>query len=88
MSTATSRVTRQGQISVPAAVRRRFGIVPGTVLEWYESEGRLCVRAKQLGLDEVNELLRPFVNGPHQSLADLRAAKVRHAVQKAASGRG
>ncbi len=87
MSTETSRVTSQGQISVPAAIRRRFGIVPGTVLEWFELDGQLCVRAKQLALDDVNERLRPFVKGKRVSTSELREAKTRHATEKAARGR-
>lgn len=42
MKLATSRVTRQGQISVPAEVRRRLGLVPGSVIEW-EAEGDAIV---------------------------------------------
>ena len=42
MKLATSRITKQGQISIPAAVRRRLGLVPGSVLEW-ESEGENVV---------------------------------------------
>lgn len=88
MANASSRVTSQGQTSVPAVVRRRFRIVPGTVLEWFESNGELCVRAKRLGLDEVNERLRPFVKRKQVSLAELRDAKATHAREKAARGRG
>jgi AbrB family looped-hinge helix DNA binding protein len=31
---AESRVTAQGQISIPAEVRRRLGVGPGSVIEW------------------------------------------------------
>ena len=34
MSTFLSKVTAQGQISVPAEVRRKLDIGPGSVLEW------------------------------------------------------
>jgi antitoxin PrlF len=34
MSLAHSRLTAQGQISVPAQVRRKLGLGPGSVLEW------------------------------------------------------
>jgi antitoxin PrlF len=44
MTIAVSRVTAQGQISVPADVRRRLGIGPGSVLEWDEDDGRIVVR--------------------------------------------
>ena len=40
MAIATSRVTAQGQISVPAAVRRKLGIGPGSVLEWNEDDAK------------------------------------------------
>jgi antitoxin PrlF len=41
---AHSKLTAQGQVSVPAAVRRRLGIGPGGVLEWSEHEGAVVVR--------------------------------------------
>lgn len=39
-----SKVTAQGQISVPAEVRRKLGIGPGSVLEWEEDDGQIVVR--------------------------------------------
>ncbi len=42
MKLAQSRVTAQGQVSVPAEVRRRLGIAPGASISW-ESEGDLVV---------------------------------------------
>jgi AbrB family looped-hinge helix DNA binding protein len=44
MKLAQSRLTAQGQISVPAEVRRRLGIGPGSVLEWNEQSGQVVVR--------------------------------------------
>jgi len=44
MAIARSRVTSQGQISVPASVRRKLGIGPGSVLEWEEDGDRIFVR--------------------------------------------
>ena len=44
MTIAHSRVTAQGQISVPAEVRKRLGIGPGSVLEWDEQNGEVVVR--------------------------------------------
>jgi AbrB family looped-hinge helix DNA binding protein len=34
MPIAKSKVTAQGQISVPAEVRKKLGIGPGSTLEW------------------------------------------------------
>jgi len=44
MAIARSKVTAQGQISVPADVRRKLGIGPGSVLEWDEDGDTIVVR--------------------------------------------
>jgi AbrB family looped-hinge helix DNA binding protein len=44
MSLAKSRLTSQGQISVPAEVRRTLGIGPGSVLEWEQVGDQMLVR--------------------------------------------
>jgi len=44
MAIATSRLTAQGQISVPAEVRRKLGIGPGSVLEWEQDGEKILVR--------------------------------------------
>lgn len=44
MAFAQSKLTAQGQISVPAEVRRKLGLGPGSVLEWEEENGRIVVR--------------------------------------------
>lgn len=44
MGIAHSKVTAQGQISVPAEVRKRLGVGPGSVLEWDERSGEVVVR--------------------------------------------
>ena len=44
MTIAHSKLTAQGQISVPVEVRRKLGIGPGSVLEWDEDDGQIVVR--------------------------------------------
>ena len=44
MALARSKVTAQGQISVPAEVRRKLGIGPGSVLQWDEEGYAVIVR--------------------------------------------
>jgi AbrB family looped-hinge helix DNA binding protein len=44
MSLAQSKLTAQGQISVPAKVRQRLGVGPGSILEWDEHGGEIVVR--------------------------------------------
>jgi AbrB family looped-hinge helix DNA binding protein len=44
MAIRQSKLTAQGQISVPAEIRKRLGLGPGSVLEWDESGGEVIVR--------------------------------------------
>ncbi|HAM54433.1 MAG: hypothetical protein A2X51_13170 [Candidatus Rokubacteria bacterium GWC2_70_24] len=44
MALAQSKLTVQGQISVPAEIRRKLGVGPGAVLEWDEDGGQIVVR--------------------------------------------
>ena len=44
MALAHSKLTAQGQISVPAGVRRKLGIGPGSILEWDEDGEQSVVR--------------------------------------------
>lgn len=44
MAIARSKVTAQGQISVPLDVRRKLGVGPGSVLEWEEDGDKIVVR--------------------------------------------
>jgi AbrB family looped-hinge helix DNA binding protein len=56
MPIAQSKITAQGQISVPAEVRRRLGVGPGSVLEWDQDGEQIVVR--RLGLytsEDVHE---------------------------------
>ena len=58
MSIAQSKVTAQGQISVPAEVRKKLGIGPGSVLEWDEHGGQVFVRkAGRYTSEEVHSAL-------------------------------
>jgi AbrB family looped-hinge helix DNA binding protein len=44
MPLAHSKLTAQGQISVPAKVRRKLGVGPGSVLEWDDDGEKVVVR--------------------------------------------
>ena len=44
MAVTRSRVTAQGQISIPAEVRQKLGIGPGSVLEWDAEGEKIVVR--------------------------------------------
>jgi AbrB family looped-hinge helix DNA binding protein len=60
MLIATSKVTNQGQISVPAQVRRDLGIRAGTELLWDRNEdGDYTVRPKRLTLADLQRVVGP-----------------------------
>ena len=49
MALAHSKVTAQGQISVPSDIRRKLGIGPGSVLEWDEEGDKIVVLFETAG---------------------------------------
>jgi AbrB family looped-hinge helix DNA binding protein len=67
-----SKVTSQGQISVPAEIRRKLGIGPGSVLEWDEEEGRVFVRkAGKYTFEDIHRALFPTPPEP-RTLEELK----------------
>jgi len=57
---AQSKVTAQGQISVPAEVRRKLGIGPGSVLEWEEEGDAVIVRkAGRYSSEDIHRAIFP-----------------------------
>jgi len=84
MKLAQSRITAQGQISVPAEVRKRLELVPGSVLEWDAEDDRITVR--RVGQHTFEDLHRAlFSQQPEpRTLEDLKEGirqhvKARHA---------
>jgi len=75
MVLAHSKLTSQGQISVPAAVRRRLGLGPGSVVEWDELGNDVIVRrfAKYTS-DDLHRAAFPEGPPPRKSLAELKDA--------------
>jgi AbrB family looped-hinge helix DNA binding protein len=58
MATARSKITAQGQISVPAEVRRKLGVGPGSTLEWEEEGDKFIVRrAGQFNSEDIHRAL-------------------------------
>jgi AbrB family looped-hinge helix DNA binding protein len=59
MSSPESAINAQGQTMVPAEVRNRLGIVPGTRLVWHVMpDGRILIRAKTGSLRDMAGILR------------------------------
>jgi antitoxin PrlF len=73
MAIAQSKVTAQGQISVPAEIRKKLGIGPGSVLEWDEHEGGVVVRrVGRFSSEDIHDAL--FAKKEKPLAADVKDA--------------
>jgi antitoxin PrlF len=82
MGIARSRLTAQGQISVPADVRRKLGVGPGSVLEWEEHGNEIVVRrAGRFSSEDIHRVLFG-VRTPGKHSIDEMKEGVRRYVRK------
>ena len=73
MALAQSKVTAQGQISVPADIRRKLGVGPGSILEWEEDGDRIVVRrAGRYSSEEIHQALFGATPPKRRSLKELK----------------
>ena len=85
MAIAHSKLTAQGQISVPAGVRRKLGIGPGSVLEWDEDGEKIVVRRSvRFTSQDIHRALFPTLAPKSRTLDDMkegirRRVRERHA---------
>jgi AbrB family looped-hinge helix DNA binding protein len=79
---ATSRVTAQGQISVPAEVRKKLVLGAGSVLEWTVEGDRAVVRkAERFSSEEIHTAV--FSKRPRRrALEELKQARAGHVRKK------
>ena len=71
MERIKSRMTAQGQVSVPASIRRRLGLTPGSKIEWCEVGDEVIVRrASQYSSQDIHKAV--FDTPPQRrSIADM-----------------
>lgn len=82
MAIARSKLTAQGQISVPAEVRRKLGVGPGSVLEWDEEGDAVVVRRSgKYTFEDVHAALFPDGPPARRSLEELKEG-IRQYVRK------
>jgi AbrB family looped-hinge helix DNA binding protein len=73
MTIATSKITTQGQISVPAEVRKKLGVGPGAVLEWEERDGEVVVRrAGRYTSQDIHLALFPKGPPKRRTLSEMK----------------
>jgi antitoxin PrlF len=86
MSVVKSRLTAQGQISVPAEVRRKLGLGPGSIVEWRQVGDEMVVRrAGTFSSADVHRALFPKLP-VKRSLRELKAAPAEYVRKKHARG--
>ena len=84
MEPVESKITAQGQVSVPARIRRRLGLTPGSRIEWCERGDEVIVRrASRYSSRDIHEAV--FDTPPaHRTVAEMDegirfSARRRHA---------
>jgi antitoxin PrlF len=83
MTMARSRLTAQGQISVPAEVRKKLGVGPGSVLEWEERDNEIVVRrAGRYSFDDIHSVLFPDAPPKPGSTKELKEGIRKHMRKK------
>lgn len=87
MKLAESRLTSQGQVSVPSEVRRRLGLAPGSVLEW-DAEGDVIVvrRGHRTTTAELHAAVFPEGTPQRRSNDDMKAGIREHMRRRHARG--
>jgi AbrB family looped-hinge helix DNA binding protein len=79
MTIAHSRLTAQGQISVPTEVRRRLGVGPGSVLEWDQEGERIVVRRSgRYTSEDIHRAVFAKGRSKRRTLDDLKAGLRKH----------
>jgi len=86
MALAHSKLTAQGQISVPAKVRQKLGVGPGAVLEWDDEGGRVVVR--KAGRHTSQDIHRALFARPPKprTVADMKDG-IRRDIKRRHAGR-
>jgi AbrB family looped-hinge helix DNA binding protein len=85
MARPRSRVTSQGQVSIPSEVRKKLGIGPGSILEWAEDGNQIILRRYgTFSSQEIHNVLFPNEALAPRTLEEMREglrrrARKRHA---------
>ena len=82
MVIAHSKLTSQGQISIPAKVRRKLGLGPGSVLEWDEQgEGMVVRRVTRFSSEDIHRAI--FATPPTpRSAEEIKTGIAEHIRQR------
>jgi AbrB family looped-hinge helix DNA binding protein len=77
-----SKLTAQGQMSVPAQVRKQLGVGPGSTQEWEIEDDRVVVRrAGKYSFEDIHTALFPSPPEP-KTLKELKDGIRSYIVEK------
>ena len=83
MALAHSKVTSQGQISVPLDIRRRLGIGPGSILEWDEEGDKIVVRrSARFSSEDIHRALFPGKAPKARTVEEMKEGILRRARER------
>ncbi|MEK7877381.1 MAG: AbrB/MazE/SpoVT family DNA-binding domain-containing protein [Pseudomonadota bacterium] len=87
MPLAQSKLTAQGQISVPVNIRKKLGVGPGSVLEWDAKNDEVIVRraGRHTSVD-VHEALFSDGSPKRKGLPSVKEGIRKHIRRKHARG--
>ena len=86
MPPSQSKITAQGQISVPAEIRRKLGVGPGSVLQWEEEGDKVVVRkAGRYSSEDIHRAV--FAKRPKARKLDELKQAIRHYAKGKRAGR-
>jgi AbrB family looped-hinge helix DNA binding protein len=86
MALARSKVTARGQTTVPACVRRKLGIGPGSVLRWDEEGEKIVVR-RAVASEDMRRAVFPDGPPKRRTLKELKKGIGDYIQERHAQGR-
>ena len=73
MALFRSRISPEGRVSIPAEIRRKLGVGPGSILEWHEDGDKIVVRCSgQYTFKDIHKTLFPEGPPKAKTLAELK----------------
>ena len=82
MERVESKITSQGQVSIPAPIRQKLGLAPGSKVEWcVEGDDVIVRRAAKYSSQDIHDAL---FDGPppHRTVDELKEGIRRHVRRK------
>lgn len=88
MATYVTKLTGQGQVSIPVELRKALGLEPGASVEWEQKGDEVVVRRRKLySWDDIRDFLWSKGKPEPKTLEELNEGKANYVRARHASGR-